>query len=165
MLVIADTSPISYLVLIGEQEILPVLFGRVFIPSTVFQELQATVAPPPVARWIAHYPNWLEIRATTHAPDVSLFHLDPGEREAILLAEELAADLLLMDEKAARKEAASRNLPTSGTLGVLDLAAEKGLVDFSQVFGRLKQTSFYVSASVERFFLERHAQRKSSRKK
>jgi predicted nucleic acid-binding protein len=96
-------------------------------------------------------------------PDMSLSHLDEGEREAIQLAEFLGADLLLVDEKAARKEAAKRHLSTSGTLGILDSAADKGLVDFFQALQRLKQTSFYISAAVEQFFLERNVQRKASK--
>ena len=126
MIVIADTTPINYLVLIGEQELLPALFGQIIIPEAVFRELHAAVTPQPVQQWLANIPQWLEIRKLTAAPDASLSHLDEGEREAIQLGEELAADLLLVDEKAARREAAKRNLATSGTLGVLDRAAEKG---------------------------------------
>jgi predicted nucleic acid-binding protein len=162
MIVIADTTPVNYLILIGEQELLPALFGQVIIPDAVFRELQAAVTPQQVQRWITNPPQWLEIRKTKATPDASLSHLDEGEREAIQLAEELAADLLLVDEKAARKEAAKRNLATSGTLGVLDRAAEKGMVDFLQAFQRLKQTSFYISPPVEQFFLQRDAQRKAT---
>lgn len=97
-------------------------------------------------------------------PDATLAHLDAGEREAIQLAEACKADLLLVDEKAARREAAKRHLATSGTLGILDRAAEKRLVDFSLAFGRLKQTSFYMSSTVEQFFVEGERRRIASRK-
>lgn len=162
MIVIADTSPINFLVLIGEQEILPALFGQVIIPQVVFRELQAAATPPAVRQWLADRPQWIEISEMTFRSDPALSYLDEGEREAIQLAEELKADLLLVDEKTARREAARRNLSTSGTLGVLDRAAEKGLVDFVQALQNLKQTSFYISPSVEQFFLERDARRKSS---
>src|SRR5215475_13462885 len=109
-------------------------------------------------RWIANRPQWLEVRRLRMTPDLSLYHLDEGEREAIQMAQELGADLLLVDEKAARQEAAKRNLSTVGTLGILDRAADKGLVDFAQALQLLKQTSFYISSSVELFFLERDAQ-------
>jgi predicted nucleic acid-binding protein len=164
MIVIADTSPLNYLVLIGEQEVLPALFNQIIIPETVFRELQATVTPQAVREWVTSRPRWLEIRKTTKEPDSGLSHLDVGEREAIQLAEELGADLLLVDEKAARREAAKRHLSTSGTLGVLDRAAEKGLIDFSKALQRLKQTSFYLSPSVECFFHERDIQRKAGRR-
>ena len=97
----------------------------------------------------------------TRTPDQTLSHLEQGERQAIQLAEELSAELLLVDEKAARREAAKRHLRTTGTLGILDLAAEKGLVDFAQSLQLLKETSFYISSSVETYFLARDAQRKS----
>ena len=161
MIVIADTAPMNYLVLIGEQELLPALFGQVIIPEAVLRELQTAATPRVVQEWIAHQPQWLEIRRATAAPDTSLAYLGEGESQAIQLAEELRADLLLVDEKAARREANKRRLATSGTLGVLDRAAEKGLVDFSQVLRLLKQTSFYLSPLVEQFFLERDRQRKS----
>lgn len=164
MIVVADTSPINFLVLIGEQDLLAALFGRVIIPQAVFGELAAAATPSIVRQWLANRPQWIEVRTPTSAPDSALSHLDEGEREAIQLVEELKADLLLVDEKAARRVAAERNLNTSGTLGVLDRAAEKGLVDFSRAFYKLKQTSFYISPSVEDFFLDRDAQRKSGRR-
>ena len=163
MIVIADTSPINYLILIGEQDLLHLLFGGVIIPWQVLQELRVNATPSAVRQWIGQPPAWLLIRKTTKSPDSTLSHLDDGEIEAIQLAEEMRADLLLVDEKAARKEAAKRHLATSGTLGVLDLAAERGLVDFSESLARLKQTSFRFSASVERFFLVRDARRKSTK--
>lgn len=164
MIVIADTTPINYLVLIGEQELLPALFCQVILPEAVLRELLATATPQVVRQWLSNHPQWLEIRKVTMAPDTRLSHLDEGEREAIQLAEALGADLILVDEKAARREAARRQLATSGTLGVLDRAAEKGLVNFSQAFQRLKQTSFRMSPTVERFFLARNTQRESGLK-
>lgn len=161
MVVISDTSILNYLVLIDAQELLPALFGQVIIPEAVCRELQAMTAPAAVKQWMISRPSWLEIKQPAAAPDMSLSHFDEGEREAIQLAEELSADLLLLDERAARREAVKRNLAVSGTLGILDRAAEKGLTDFSQLYMRLRQTSFYVSPSVERFFLERDAQRKT----
>ena len=161
MIAVADTSPINYLVLIGEQELLPALFGQVVIPLAVLEELSSTVAPRPVQEWIAIAPAWLNRRATLASSDPDMHHLDEGERQAIQLAQEMFADLLLVDDKAARKEATKRNLLTIGTLGLLDRAAEKGLLDFSIALNRLKQTSFYISPVVERFFLEREKQRKA----
>jgi predicted nucleic acid-binding protein len=161
MRVIADTTPINYLVLIGAQELLPALFVDVFIPETVLRELQAPSTPETVRQWITSHPPWLKPIKMASPPDTTFSHLDEGEREAIQLAVESGADLLLVDERAARREATSRGLATSGTLGILDRAAEKGLVDFAQALHRLTQTSFYLSPSVEQFFLERDAQRKA----
>jgi predicted nucleic acid-binding protein len=160
-MVIADTTPINYLALIEAQELLPALFVTIFIPEAVFRELQAPATPEPVREWLMGRPPWLQLRQIASPPDKSLAHLDDGEREAIQLAVECDAALLLVDEKAARREAMSRGLATSGTLGILDRAAEKGLIDFAQALQSLKQTSFYLSPRVEQFFLERDARRKA----
>lgn len=80
MIVVADPSPLNYLVLSGEQELLPSLFGRIVIPEAVFQEFQATVTPRAVQKWLAQGPDWLEIRKTARTtPDTTLSHLDEGE--------------------------------------------------------------------------------------
>jgi predicted nucleic acid-binding protein len=94
MIVIADTSPISYLVSISEIDILPKLYGRVLVPPSVADELRHPRAPEAVRCWIAAPPAWFEVRATSLAADEDLLQADIeiGERDAILLAEELGAD-------------------------------------------------------------------------
>ena len=86
-LVIADTSPINYLILIEHIDILPALFEKVILPSVVRDELAA--APLLVRRWIAEPPSWVEVRKTTTSrQDPSLERLDAGEEDAIALAVE-----------------------------------------------------------------------------
>jgi predicted nucleic acid-binding protein len=124
MIVIADTSPLNYLVLIGEAEILERLYRRVIVPKAVWRELQHPETPAAVAEWVAHRPLWLEVHQSTSLPDAGLRLLGEGERQAILLAQELRAEaLLLMDEGKGRQEASRRNLRITGTLGVLSDAA------------------------------------------
>jgi predicted nucleic acid-binding protein len=163
MIVIADTTPLNYLSLIERQELLHQLFGQVIIPQAVFDELCANKTPHVVRQWIASRPLWIGVKSVTLLPDSALMQLDLGERQAILLAQELQADLLIADDRAARDEAAKRNLPAAGTLGVLELAAEKGLIDFPQILIQLKQTSFYISEFLEKLFLERDKRRKFAR--
>jgi predicted nucleic acid-binding protein len=81
--------------------------------------------------------------------------LTGGEREVILLAEEISADLLLMDERTGRREAVLRNLFVTGTLGILRAAAERGLVDGNEAIKRLTETSFRGSPKLLRFMLSR----------
>jgi len=88
------------------------------------------------------------ILTPTNSPDADLAHLDPGERDAILLAEELAADQIVIDEIRGRREAQRRGLRFTGTLGVLAAGAEQGLVDLRIAVDRLRQTSFYISADI-----------------
>jgi predicted nucleic acid-binding protein len=87
-----------------------------------------------------------------------------GEREAILLAEALHADVLLIDEQVGRTIALSRNLPLSGTLGVLERADRMGFVsDFQQVLQRLKASGFFIAESLEQQLLQRHNARREAK--
>jgi len=85
-----------------------------------------------VRAWLAARPSWLEIRQPTRTlpPEVDL---DRGEREAIAIAEELAADLLLVDEWDARLEAERRHLRVVGTLRVLADGASRGLTELDDL--------------------------------
>jgi predicted nucleic acid-binding protein len=105
MTVIADTGPINYLILIGEIEVLRALYLRIVVPPLVCEELNRPRAPAAVREWIAQPPTWLEILSPHKPPDAQLAHLDPGERDAILLAEELGADQIIIDEIRGRREA------------------------------------------------------------
>jgi predicted nucleic acid-binding protein len=146
MVVVADTSPVNYLVLIGQIEILPRLYTRIPIPPAVLAELNHPAAPEPVRHWAAHPPSWLEV--LTPKSRVNITQLDPGESEAIALATEMHVEVLLIDERAGRQEAARRGLKIAGTLSVLDEADQAGLVDFDAAVVLLRHTSFRVSAAV-----------------
>ncbi len=160
MIVIADTTPLNYLVLIDRVEILPQLYGRVLIPLAVWEEFQRPEVPEAVRAWVAQLPAWLEIRPVERNPDPAVQNLGVGERDAIALAEELHADRLIMDDRAARRVATQRNLIVIGTLGVLVEAAERGLIDFSDATARLQQTSFYVSPEVLNPLLQRYGKKR-----
>lgn len=103
MIVVADTSPICYLIIIEQIDLLPQLFGKVMIPKAVYQELQATGTPEKVQKWITNIPEWLEVAAVNIPDDNMLVNLHQGEKEAILLAERIQANLIIIDEKAARQ--------------------------------------------------------------
>ncbi|MGD0294389.1 MAG: hypothetical protein ABSB30_11070 [Terracidiphilus sp.] len=160
MIVVADSSPLRYLVLIREIELLPVLYGKIILPPSVVRELTQNTTPRPVRIWMEHLPEWVTVVSPRLPLTVFPVALDPGEREAIALAVELSADLLLADDGAARMEAARRKIPVQGTLGILDLAAEHGHVDFSKALGKLTGTNFRAGTKLIQFFLDRDAQRK-----
>jgi predicted nucleic acid-binding protein len=101
MIVIADTGPLNYLVLIGAIDVLQPLDTRVITPEAVVEELSQVGAPDAVLAWIASPPIWLEVRPDPPA-DPTLQFLDPGESAALALAESLSADELLIDELAGR---------------------------------------------------------------
>jgi len=97
MIVVSDTSPLNYLVLIEVVEVLPAVFTRVVVPPAVVEELQAPGAPDAVKAWIAAPPSWLEVRIP-ESSGTSLA-LGQAEREAICLAYELSALCLIDDLK------------------------------------------------------------------
>ena len=160
-LVVADTGPLNYLILIGHIDLLPVLFERVVLPTTVQSELASGKAPFLVRHWVGNLPAWLEVRDAplSQAEDASLKGIDAGERAAIQLAASLHADLLLMDDRKGVNAAQKRGLRVTGTLGVLDLAAQRGLADFAQAVEQLRRTNFRVPQALLDVLLEKHKER------
>lgn len=159
MIVVTDTTPVNYLVLIDHVHLLRELYGRLVLPQAVYEEMRREAAPEKVRAWAAHLPEWAEVRAATSA-DPAL-KLGAGEREAIQLAEELGADLLLVDDRKARREARRRGLSVTGTLAVLAAAAERGLVDLPGAITALQQTTFRAPAELLAELFRRHGGRGS----
>jgi len=155
MVVVADTSPINYLVLIGQIEILPRLYTEILIPHAVLEELKHPVAPEPVRDWAAYPPSWLQV--LTPKRSLTIEQLDLGETAAIALAIEMHAEVLLIDDQAGRQEAARRGLKVAGTLSILDEADQAGFVNFDAALAILRQTSFRVSQAVVAEIKERRS--------
>lgn len=158
MIVISDTSPLCYLLLIDLIDLLPELYDRIVIPEIIRDELAAPKSPAIVQAWIAQPPSWLEIRAVTTSNTLSADALDPGERDAIVLAEELQADLILLDDQAARAVATQRGLAIVGVLGILVKAGQQGKIDFPTAISRLQQTTFRASASLIQILIDQFEQ-------
>ncbi|CDM93489.1 MAG: DUF3368 domain-containing protein [Limnospira sp. PMC 1291.21] len=158
MIIVSNTSPINYLILIGQIDLLPELFRQVIIPQAVYSELSDTEAPNLVRTWITTPPNWLKIQPqpVSQASDTIINLLDPGERAAILLAQELKANLLLLDDMKARRTAIDRGLSITGILGILDQAATLKLIDLPLAVQSLQATSFWASDSLFQRLLDKH---------
>jgi predicted nucleic acid-binding protein len=142
IVVVSDTSPLNYLIQIELSELLCNLYDRVLIPAAVLQELKHIESPPLVRTWLQDIPAWIEVQDVQPRPDPTLDDLDPEESAAIQLAQEIRADLVLMDEKLGVRRARDRGLNVAGTLGVLVQAAKLGLVDIDKAVARLEKTSF-----------------------
>lgn len=142
MTIVSNTSPLCYLVLIGHAPVLPKLYGDLATTRTVLAELLHVNAPPAVRTWAAAPPEWLKIHPDPVPRDNTLADLDPGERTAILLAEQLRANVVLLDEAAARALASQRGLKVAGTLGVLRDAAQAGLLKLPDALDLLRKTNF-----------------------
>jgi predicted nucleic acid-binding protein len=142
LLVIADTSPIRYLIQIGHIDLLHRLFAAVTIPTEVARELSDPSAPPAVQAWIKSPPVWLRVLDVVSTDDSAFVNLDPGERAAIVIGLTLKADLILIDERRGYAAAVSKGLEVTGTLGILDLAAKREWIDLRDAIERLRQTNF-----------------------
>ncbi len=165
MIVVSDTTPLRHLIAIGEAGLLSQLYGHVIVPRAVWAELRDESAPPVVKAWLESPPGWLEVRPARQMPlnDPHLDALDAGEREAIQLASELHADLLLIDDREGRAFALARQLPVTGTLGVLERADVVGLLpDLPSTLVRLEASGFYMSARLREAVLARHRNRRQA---
>lgn len=142
MIIVSDTTPLRYLVEIDKAHILEKLFGRVIIPQAVYNDLQGTKTPQKVKDWVAHHPDWLDVREA----DASLYtpskKIGDGEREAFALAIELKADAVLLDDKGALVEAKRLRLRAIRTFAILESAAAIDLLDLPQTVAEMRKTSF-----------------------
>ena len=161
MIVVADTTPLNYLVLIEVVQVLPALFGHVYAPPAVMRELSHSRGPEPVRNWANSPPDWLTVREPGHMDETLSRILHKGEVEAILLARELCADWVLIDERKASRVAASRGLRVAGTLGILEEAGARNLLDYEKSRDHLvNETSFYVRDDVLLESVRRYHERK-----
>jgi hypothetical protein len=133
MIVVSDTSPITALLSVGEERLLPALFAEVVIPEAVRDEL---------LRCHSTLPEWLRVKPVTNRDEALRFRqiVDPGEAEAIELAKELHADRLLIDERKGRRLAQQEGVSVIGLVGVVLLAKTNGLIPSARdLLQRLEQ--------------------------
>ena len=125
MIVVSDTSPISYLHQIQRLSLLGILYGEVVIPPAVESELRVAGDLHSGIDW-----NLLRVVHPRDSEQVNALstQLDKGESEAIVLALELRADLILIDEASGREAAARLGLRRTGLLGVLLEAKRRGII-------------------------------------
>lgn len=144
MIAVADASPI-----------LPALFSQVLLPKAVLTELLAQGVPIPVRNWAAALPGWVCVQEVPAGATAGLEYLQAGERAAIVLAESGGVDVILLDEKSARRAAAARGLKVSGLLGILAEAARRGGIDLPSAIDRLRTTNFRCAPGLLKAVLDR----------
>lgn len=127
MIVVSDTSCLCYLARLRCASVLTALFGKVIIPPAVAAELLAGLAAHPEIDDVLQA-SWLEVRTLSRSPLPDEFSrsIDVGEAEALVLAQELKCDHLLVDDLAARQVARDLGIPIIGVLGVLARARRAG---------------------------------------
>jgi predicted nucleic acid-binding protein len=129
VIVVSDTTPISELTKIGRLGLLREVYQRVIIPQEVYDEL---MAGPPFVVAATQSANWIEVHSVSDSTEVFVLHastqLGLGECAALILAEELSAHRVLIDDRAGRREATARRLPVTGTIGTLLVAKQQGII-------------------------------------
>jgi predicted nucleic acid-binding protein len=159
VIVVSDTSPLNYLVLIQAVEVLPGLFEQVIVPTKVMEEMLHSRSPAAVRSWASMPPNWLRVKTPSRAMTFNVA-LDPGESQAIALAKELNVPLILIDERKGRRVATELGLAVVGTITVLEKAAEQGILDLPQALQALQRTSFHMSIELLQSALQRDVARR-----
>ncbi len=153
--VISNSSPLQYLYQADVLDLLPALFGQVCVPEAVVAELEEgrrrSVSLPTLAEL-----SWLQVRTVRNRTLLPLVtHLGDGEKEVLALGRELSDALLLLDDRDARRHAHALELEISGTLGVLLLAKERGILDAGRpVLDRLQALRFRLDARTRQSVLE-----------
>lgn len=143
MIVVSNSSPLVALARIGRLDLLTAFYQRILIPVEVQHEVTVAGRGLPGAEEVRNA-NWIEVVGEKSRADPTLAEacqsLGAGERAAILLAKSLRADLILLDERKARRIAGDAGLSIVGCLGILEAGARRGLVaDLRQAYVDLLQ--------------------------
>lgn len=131
MIVISDTTPIISLIKIKSLDILGTMYKKIIIPKAVYDELIINMDHQSEIDIVQNC-AFLETKMVEDNLSVSLLQkqlkLDLGESEAIVLANRINADLIIIDERKARRIAKDIGLNVTGTLGILVEAKQRGLI-------------------------------------
>jgi predicted nucleic acid-binding protein len=129
MIAVSNTTPILSLAKIGQLNLFNALFDKVFVPTAVYEEI-AIIGKDKERYDVFDVSDLFHIKEIQNvlAANILRVQLDYGEAEAIVLAKELKADILVLDEKKARRIAQANSQAIIGTVGILQLAKEKGMI-------------------------------------
>lgn len=144
MIVVADAGPLIALARIGQFHLLRLLFGEIYVPPSVQREVLSSSQGRPGAHEVATE-NWVLAADIEDWTAVQLLRdrLDAGESEAIVLALEKKADLILIDEARGRRVAEAHGLNRTGTIGVLIMAKKRGFIaELRPLLDRLLEVGF-----------------------
>ncbi len=158
MIVVSDTTPLIGLASIGRFELLRELFREIYIPQAVYDEAVVFGREKGGAEREVARAKWVKVKEVKDrlAVEVLLDELDLGEAETIVLAREINADWVLMDEKKGRRKLEQLGLQKIGTIGILLKAKEMGYVEMLRPeLKRLREKGFSISQHVIDAVLER----------
>lgn len=151
MIVVSDTTPVISLMKAGQLELLRQLFGVVYIPEAVYRELTDNEAFFEEVRMVQEC-EFFYVQKVDNGKSVTILQsftgLDAGESEAIILADEIHSDVLLMDEHKGRQVAKRLGITITGTIGILTQAFDEGMLtkkDVEKCIERLKECGIRIS--------------------
>lgn len=151
MIVVSNTTPLIGLATIQRFDLLRQIFGEIIIPEAVYQEAVIFGREEGGAKREVSEADWIHVAPVKDrlAVEVLLDELDLGEAETIVLAKELNADWILMDEKKGRRKLTQMNMPKIGTVGILLKAKKAGyLLDLHADLMLLHTVGFSISQNV-----------------
>ena len=151
MIVVSNTTPLIGLASIQRFDLFRELFGEIHIPRAVYNEAMAAGREPGSAKQEVSLADWINTIGVKDrlAVDVLLDELDLGEAETIVLALEMGADWVLMDEKKGRRKLVQLGIKKIGTVGILLKAKQMGLLSVIQPeIERLRRQGFSISQAV-----------------
>lgn len=159
MLTVSNTSPLLNLAIIDHLHLVKQQFQTLYIPEAVFIELRVNENLSGSSRLkIAIEEEWLKVKSVNNKPLIQLLRreLDQGESEAIALAIELEADLILLDEKEGRRIARSMDLTVTGILGIVLKSWHNGMVESipELIIALRTQANFHISPALESKILQ-----------
>lgn len=152
MTVVSNASPLITLTKIGALDLLPKLFPKIIVAAEVFHEVTVIGAGRPGASEIQNA-SWVEVKSLTNTTQFAQWRsqhgLGAGETATILLAQELSANLAIIDERTARGLATSVGLNVMGCVGILESAARKYLItDLRGVYHQLLASGTYIDRRI-----------------
>lgn len=152
--VIVNSTPLIVLGNAGLLEILQKLYGRILVPEAVYQEV--TAKDDAAGMILLNGADWIQVEQVQNQSDARIFssRLHAGEVEVMLLAREQKADLLIIDDNAAKSTAKYLGMKVTGSLGVLLRAKQMGIIpDINDAMDQIILNGFYVSEELRKHII------------
>jgi predicted nucleic acid-binding protein len=154
--VVVNTTPLIALSHIGQLDILKKMYGEILIPNAVYNELLAK--PDSICKIeVDNSKDWIMVEEIKNQMAKSMYktQLHEGEVEVMILAQEVSADLVIIDDANAKKHAKYLKLPVTGTLGVLIKAKQNGYVDkLKPMLQMMIENGIYISQDLVKLCLK-----------
>lgn len=154
--IVVNSTPLLVLGNIGQLDILHKMYGKIVIPEAVYREV--TEKDDAASQAILAAKDWIEVQEIKNPNEYALYRarLHAGEVETMILAQqEPIADIVVLDDNAARKTAEFLGLKVTGTIGILVKAKQNGIIQqVKPLLNEIMQNGFFISDKLLRLILE-----------